>query len=100
MVVTSRPAALETGVMQERTAAPSRCTVQAPQAPTPQPNFVPVSWKVSRRTQSSGVSGSMSTMRARPFTRKRSFMGYPADLTRFGPRAFLGGVARSSGWLP
>ena len=29
-------------VMHERTASPSRCTVHAPQAPMPQPNFVPV----------------------------------------------------------
>ena len=43
MVVTERPSTIDTGVMQERTGAPSMCTVQAPQLATPQPNLVPVS---------------------------------------------------------
>src|SRR6185503_2212722 len=43
IVTTRLPAAADTGNEQERTAAPSRWTVQAPQAATPQPYFVPVS---------------------------------------------------------
>jgi hypothetical protein len=42
MVTTFFPAASETGVTQERTASPSRCTVQAPHRDIPQPNFTPV----------------------------------------------------------
>ena len=37
------------------------CTVQAPQAATPQPNFVPVSLRCSRSTHSSGVPPSTPT---------------------------------------
>src|SRR5947199_5533459 len=47
-------------VMQERMAAPSICTVQAPHSAAPQPNFVPVMPSTSRKTQSSGVSPSTS----------------------------------------
>ena len=43
--------------MQERTAAPSRCTVHAPHWATPQPYFVPVRPICSRSAQSSGVLG-------------------------------------------
>jgi hypothetical protein len=32
-------------------------TVQAPQSAIPQPNFVPVMSRTSRRTQSNGISG-------------------------------------------
>src|SRR5581483_1295823 len=42
IVVIDFPFATATGSEQERTAPPSRCTVHAPQAATPQPNFVPV----------------------------------------------------------
>ena len=37
------PSTSDIAVMQERTAWPPTCTVQAPQSATPQPNFVPVS---------------------------------------------------------
>src|SRR3954447_26239768 len=47
--------------MQERMAAPSRCTVQAPHSAMPQPNLVPVMPSTSRSTHSSGVSPSTST---------------------------------------
>ena len=59
----------DTGVEQERTAAPSTCTVQAPQRPAPQPNLVPVSSSASRKTQSSGVSGETLTFFSLPLTR-------------------------------
>src|SRR5205807_8127812 len=66
MVVTSLPATSDMLVWQERTALPSRCTVQAPHRPDPQPNLVPVNFRCSRTTQSSGVSGSTSTLAALP----------------------------------
>ena len=68
MVVTGLSPMALTGIWQERTGWPSRCTVQAPHRAMPQPNFVPVSPSVSRRTQSSGVSGSTSTSTALPLT--------------------------------
>jgi hypothetical protein len=43
------------------------CTVQAPQSAIPQPNFVPVMFRVSRSTQSRGMSGLTSTDWALPF---------------------------------
>ena len=49
MVVIFFPATVETGVTQERAASPSMCTVQAPHRAMPQPNFVPVMLRVSRR---------------------------------------------------
>jgi hypothetical protein len=54
--------AVEIVVMQEWVAAPSTCTVQAPQSAMPQPNFVPVMASTSRNTQSSGLSPSTSTV--------------------------------------
>jgi hypothetical protein len=61
MVVIFFPATLETGVTQERVAAPSMCTVQAPHKAMPHPNFVPVIPSVSRKTHSSGILGLTST---------------------------------------
>src|SRR5467141_2079793 len=66
MVVTFLPATLEIAVMQERVASPLTCTVQAPQSAMPQPNLVPVMFRVSRKTQSSGMSGLTSTDWALP----------------------------------
>jgi hypothetical protein len=54
--------AAETGVMQARAGAPLSSTVHAPQAAMPQPYLVPVSCSVSRKAQSSGVSGATSTV--------------------------------------
>src|SRR5215467_2791900 len=62
MVVICDVPTLSTGVMQDRAATPSTCTVQAPQSATPQPNLVPVMPRTSRNTQSSGVSPSTSTL--------------------------------------
>src|SRR5262249_2054342 len=61
IVVTALSPTLSTGVWQERTAWPSRCTVQAPQSAWPQPSLVPVIPSTSRSTHSSGVSPSTST---------------------------------------
>jgi hypothetical protein len=51
---------LSTVVMQDRVAAPSTCTVQAPHGAWPQPNLLPVMPSTSRSTHSSGVSTSTS----------------------------------------
>src|SRR6476660_8314818 len=67
MVVTALPATLETCVMQERTASPLMCTVQAPHSAMPHPNLVPVIPSVSRNTHSSGISGLASTVCGLPF---------------------------------
>jgi hypothetical protein len=45
-----------TGTLHERTAAPSTCTVHAPHAATPHPNFVPVNPTTSRIAHKSGIS--------------------------------------------
>lgn len=52
-----------------RAGTPFRCTVQAPQSAMPQPYLVPVSWRSSRNTHSSGVLGAASTLRRLPLTR-------------------------------
>src|SRR5690242_12623299 len=49
-------------------ASPSKWTVQAPHSAMPQPNLVPVRPRVSRRTQSNGVSSATSTARSCPLT--------------------------------
>src|SRR6266849_5938631 len=67
MVVIFLPATLDIAVTQERVASPLMCTVHAPQSAMPQPNFVPVMFSVSRRTQSSGMSGLTSTDCDLPF---------------------------------
>ncbi len=70
MVVTRLPSTRERGETQERMAWPSRWTVHAPQRAMPQPNFVPVIPRESRRTHRSGVEGSSSTCTGLPFTWK------------------------------
>ncbi len=71
MVVIFFPAAALAGITQERTGAPSMCTVQAPHCATPHAYLVPVSPTCSRITQSSGVSGSTSISCVLPFMVKR-----------------------------
>ena len=68
MVVIFFPWASFTGMVQELSAWPSMCTVQVPHSPIPQPYLVPVSLRLSRITQSSGVSGGTSTLTFLPFT--------------------------------
>src|SRR5712691_4144467 len=48
--------------------------VQAPHCAMPQPNLVPVSPSVSRRTQSNGVSGSTSTSCVCPLIVRRGII--------------------------
>jgi hypothetical protein len=62
MVVIFLSPTAATGKTHERTAAPSRCTVQAPHWAMPQPNFVPVRPTRSRKTHSKGMSGGASTV--------------------------------------
>src|SRR5438876_11472686 len=68
MVVMFLPAACETGMVHERVSAPLIWTLHAPQYPAPQPNLVPVSSRVSRRTQSRGVSAATVTFFEKPLT--------------------------------
>src|SRR5450830_1051314 len=68
MVVMADASTETIGVMHERTARPSTCTVQAPHRPMPQPNLVPVNLTISRNTHSKGVCGSVSTVWAWPLT--------------------------------
>src|SRR5262245_23378230 len=72
MVVTCLPSAALTGITQERTAAPSRCTVQAPHCAIPQPYLVPVRPTCSRITHSRGVLGLTLTSRGLPLIVKRA----------------------------
>src|SRR5882724_9400497 len=62
MVVTLRPATVDSGVTQERMALPSRWTVHAPQSAIPQPNLVPVRPATSRTAHSRGMLGSASSV--------------------------------------
>src|SRR5262252_236101 len=50
-----------TGIEQERTTLPFRCTEQAPHCATPHPYLVPVRPTCSRITHNSGVPGSTCT---------------------------------------
>ncbi len=68
MVVTALVPTTEMRVWQPRTATPSRCTVQAPHMPMPQPNLVPTRPIVSRKTHNRGVSASTSTVCILPLT--------------------------------
>src|ERR1700730_16496692 len=68
MVRISLPAAALTGVMHDRIASPFLCTVQAPHRAMPQPNFVPVSPRMSRTYHNRGILGSPSKGRSIPFT--------------------------------
>src|SRR3569833_3788826 len=68
IVVISLSPTPDTGIEQDRNGLPSICTVQAPHWAMPQPNLVPVNCRLSRNTQSSGVSGSTSTEWDLPFT--------------------------------
>ena len=70
MVVIFLPMASPSCTLQERTGAPSICTVQAPHCAMPQPYFVPVRPRFSRGTQSSGVSASASTSKLFPLTER------------------------------
>src|SRR5437763_3771022 len=61
IVVTSRSPTVCASVMHDRTGIPSRSTVHAPQWPSPQATFVPVSPRSSRSTAASDRSTGGST---------------------------------------
>src|SRR5580700_4115840 len=99
MVVMVFPAATEIGVTQERTASPSRWTVQEPQSPAPQPYLVPVSSSVSRKTQSSGVSGATLTLRSVPLTRRvKSDIGIRCLVATASDGNGFGGKRKQIAW--
>src|SRR5216684_8892190 len=87
MVVIFLPSAAATGITQERTAAPSRCTVQAPHWAMPQPYLVPVRPTCSRIAQSKGVLGSTLISWVLPLIVKRA-MGFPPGITVLEISAF------------
>src|SRR6266478_6904440 len=97
MVVTFLPATLEIAVMQERVASPLMCTVQAPQSAIPQPNFVPVMSRVSRNTQSKGMSGLTSTDLGLPFKVKLMAMGTSSSSSQANILQQLGGYVKIRG---
>src|SRR5262245_1496987 len=68
MVVTARPCTAPAGSTHERVALPSRWTVQAPHWAMPQPYFVPVRPRTSRRTHKRGMSSGAATSRSSPLT--------------------------------
>src|SRR5271163_1457514 len=70
MVVTLRPAIAESWVTQDRTAFPSKCTVQAPHNAMPQPNLVPLRPATSRSAHSKGMVGSASSVADLPLRTK------------------------------
>src|SRR5262249_61403735 len=72
IVLTRLPTTAATGVMQERVALPSTCTVHAPHCAMPQPYFVPVSPTCSRRAHSNGVLGSTFTSLDLPLIVRRA----------------------------
>src|SRR5690606_34624588 len=80
MVVISLPTTLAALMLQDFVATPSMWTVHAPHCAMPQPYLVPVSPMLSRRTHSNGVSGSMSTVCAVPFTFRVKLIVPPGDL--------------------
>src|ERR1043166_4959709 len=80
-----------TGVTHERIGCPSTSTVHAPQRASPQPYFVPVRFRLSRRTYSSGVCGSTSTRSFFPFTfRLVTFAMMPDSLSLLQPQMNTG----------
>src|SRR5437764_9185066 len=101
MVVTFLPAACLTAVWQERTATPSRCTVQAPHRPAPQPNLVPVICSCSRMTQSSGVSLDASTDIFRPLILRLGMLApLPVCEAAYGGISLFGYWPAPTGSMP
>src|SRR5205085_5380326 len=79
--------------MQERTAAPLMITVHAPHWPRPHPNLGPCRSRSLRRTYSSGVAGSISSVCDRPFTLSVSLLMDPCLLVRAYYRRATSGSA-------
>src|SRR5262245_55286379 len=93
MVVTCLPTAPLKGTTQERTAAPSRCTVHEPHCAMQQPYLVPVRPICSRMGHSRGVLGLTLTSMDLPLIVKRA-MAVPPRVTVPGLSIFAPGKAR------
>src|SRR5258708_34789329 len=98
MVVIFLPPAAATGITQERPAAPSMCTVQAPHCAMPQPYLVPVRPTCSRIAHNRGVLGLTLTSSVLPLIVKRA-MGFPPgiavlEISAFAPPKASGLAAR------
>src|SRR5271169_6732798 len=101
MVVIFLPTASLTEVWQDRTASPLIWTVQAPQSPAPQPNFVPVICNCSRMTQSSGVSFAASTDIFRPLILRLGIvLPLPVHEAAYGGNSFSSCRLASTGPMP
>src|SRR5216684_2362931 len=81
-----------TAIWQDRVATPSIWTVQAPQRPTAQPNFVPVMPNTSRSTHRRGVSPSTSAVRSTPLT--LIVNGMPISCPSLWWHAYIGAYTR------
>lgn len=95
MVVTARSPIEPMGRRQERTGAPSKCTVHAPHCAIPHPNLVPVRPRTSRNAQSRGMSGGASTFLISPFIR-RLIMRHPVKPTAWPRRQDYKAAGRNS----
>src|SRR5215213_8532590 len=102
MVVIFLPTVSPTCVWQERTASPLTWTVQAPQRPAPQPNFVPVICNCSRMTHSSGVSLDASTDILRPLIFRLGIWRFPLPVlgAAYGGISLLGIWPAPTGSMP
>src|SRR5262245_22018227 len=96
-VVICLPSAADRGTTQERTAAPSRCTVQAPHCAIPHPYLVPVRPTCSRITHIIWVLGFTLTSTGLPLTVKRAIVVPPGVQCVKYPRLCRGRQAISRG---
>src|SRR5690349_6317213 len=80
MVVTSRSPTVWTSVMHESTGTPSSWTVHAPQCPSPQATFVPVSPSGSRSVSASVWPTGASTSYLNPLTTSSTTGGHRQDV--------------------
>ena len=87
MVVTDLPATSPTVTMQDFSALPSTCTVQAPQRPAPHPYLVPVRPAMSRRAHNRTVSSGPSSVRASPLMVTLAIPFPPLQQPRIPPGA-------------
>jgi hypothetical protein len=85
-------------MLQERMARPSRCTVQHPHRPAPQPKRVPRRSSSSRNTHRSGVSGALSTWRRAPLTLISIMIALPMGLSCRHVFARPSSAAPAAGW--
>src|ERR1700675_183809 len=101
MVVTFLPCVWDRLIWHERTALPSICSVQAPHSPEPHPDLVPVSFRCSRTTHSSGVPGSASTLTDLPLTTNAiEAIGSSPEycFCSLGPHLAFGLILHSAKW--